>query len=85
MSDRYSIEIFWSLDDGGFVATVPDLPGCSAFGETRQQAASEIGYAIEAAIEARRIAEAQCTHYGYSFAKDGRYCPCGALMADFGD
>jgi predicted RNase H-like HicB family nuclease len=84
--DRYSIEMFWSPDDGGFIATVPDLPGCSAFGETRQQAAIEIAHAIEASVEARSKAEAvQCTHADYSFAKHGRYCPCGVLMADFGD
>jgi predicted RNase H-like HicB family nuclease len=57
MSDRYTVDISWSTDDGGFIATVPALPGCSAFGETRQQAATEIGYAIEAAVEARRKAE----------------------------
>lgn len=28
---------------------------------------------------------ARCTHADYSFAKDGRYCPCGVLMADLGD
>lgn len=56
MSDRYSVQIFWSTDDGGFIATVPDLPGCSAFGETRPQAATEIAYAIEAHIAAKREA-----------------------------
>jgi hypothetical protein len=29
---HYSIEIVWSDEDEGFIATVPDLPGCSARG-----------------------------------------------------
>ncbi|ESY89067.1 hypothetical protein X739_00830 [Mesorhizobium sp. LNHC220B00] len=31
------------------------------------------------------VEPARCNHADYSFAKDGRYCPCGELMADFGD
>ena len=26
------VEVFWSDDDQGYIAVVPDLPGCSAFG-----------------------------------------------------
>lgn len=28
------LQLFWSGEDGGFIAVAPDLPGCSAFGET---------------------------------------------------
>ena len=35
---------------------VPDLPGCSAVGDTPEEAAREIGDAIEAWIEACRAA-----------------------------
>lgn len=56
MSDRYAIEIFWSWVDEGFIAKVPDLPGCSAFGRTRAEASEEIGPAIAAYLEARRNA-----------------------------
>lgn len=45
---QYSVVIAWSCDDGGYIATVPRLPGCSAFGETRAEAAVEIEHAIEA-------------------------------------
>jgi predicted RNase H-like HicB family nuclease len=31
---RYPVQLFWDEDDEGWIATVPDLPGCSAFGET---------------------------------------------------
>ena len=31
---RYLVEVFWSDEDDGYNAVVPDLPGCSAFGRT---------------------------------------------------
>jgi predicted RNase H-like HicB family nuclease len=34
----YAIEIFYSEEDEGFIAVVPELPGCSAFGETEERA-----------------------------------------------
>jgi hypothetical protein len=30
----FHINIFWSDEDGGYVADIPDLDSCSAFGET---------------------------------------------------
>jgi predicted RNase H-like HicB family nuclease len=48
---HYSIEIFYSGEDGGWIAVVPDLPGCSAFGESRYEAAVEIETAIAAWLE----------------------------------
>lgn len=38
-------------DGGGFLATVPDLPGCTSDGETRELAAGHIEDAITAWIE----------------------------------
>lgn len=38
-------------DGGGYLATVPDLPGCMSDGETREQAAHNVGEAIDAWIE----------------------------------
>jgi predicted RNase H-like HicB family nuclease len=51
-ANRYLVEIFWSDDDEGFVAIVPDLPGCSAFGETQQEALHEINAAVASWLEA---------------------------------
>lgn len=51
-SSLYPVTIQWSDDDGGFIAIVPDLPGCSAFGLTRDVAVAEANFAIEAWIEA---------------------------------
>src|SRR5437899_5293059 len=41
-------------DGGGFVATVPDLPGCMSDGETPEEAVSNVQDAIVAWIEAAR-------------------------------
>jgi predicted RNase H-like HicB family nuclease len=51
---KYLVELFWSEEDGGYIAVVPDLPGCSAFGGTPEAAVHEIGDASEAWIAACR-------------------------------
>ena len=38
-------------DGGGFVATVPDLPGCISDGETPEEALASVRDAVEAWIE----------------------------------
>ena len=47
MSD-YHINVFYSDEDGGYVADIPDLEACSAFGATPQEALSEVLRAKEA-------------------------------------
>ncbi len=44
---KYAIEIFFSEEDEGYIAVAPELPGCSAFGETEEEALTEIKTAIE--------------------------------------
>ena len=44
---KYSIEIFYSEEDGGYIALAPELLGCSAFGETEEEALKEIKVAID--------------------------------------
>lgn len=41
-------------DGGGFVATVPDLPGCMSDGDTREEAARNIEDAIRSWLEEAR-------------------------------
>jgi predicted RNase H-like HicB family nuclease len=48
---KYSIEIFHSQEDEGYIALAPELPGCSAFGETEEEALKEIKIAIELWLE----------------------------------
>ena len=38
----YHINIFYSEDDEGYIADVPDLKHCSAFGETHEHALAEV-------------------------------------------
>jgi len=38
----YHINIFASVEDGGYIADVPDLQCCSAFGATPEEALSEV-------------------------------------------
>jgi predicted RNase H-like HicB family nuclease len=44
---KYAIEIFYSEDDEGYIAVVPELAGCSAYGESEEQALREIKTAID--------------------------------------
>ena len=53
MSD-YHINIFWSDEDGGYIADIPDLVACSAFGSTPSEALAQIELAKEAWLEAAR-------------------------------
>jgi predicted RNase H-like HicB family nuclease len=46
-SHRYHINVFWSEQDGCWIADVPDLRPCSAHGETPQEAVAEAEVAIE--------------------------------------
>ncbi len=51
----YAIEIFYSEEDEGFIAIVPELPGCSAFGETEESALREVKIAMQLWLEAARM------------------------------
>ncbi len=48
---RYAIEIFYSDEDNGYMAVVPELSGCSAFGKTEEDALQEIKTAIQLWLE----------------------------------
>lgn len=52
----YPPDIFWSEEDEGFIAEVPDLPGCSAWGATEADAAREAQSAIAAWVQAAQAA-----------------------------
>ena len=41
-------------DGGGFLATVPDLPGCMSDGDTREEAARNVEDAIASWLEEAR-------------------------------
>jgi predicted RNase H-like HicB family nuclease len=39
---HYPIKVFYSEEDKGFIAVIPDLPMCSAFGETEEEAIKQV-------------------------------------------
>jgi predicted RNase H-like HicB family nuclease len=48
---RYEIILFWSDDDGAFIAEVPELPGCAVDGATYQEALDNAQVVIREWIE----------------------------------
>ncbi len=52
----YHINIFYSEEDGGYIADIPDLESCSAFGATPEEALAEVEQAKAAWLEAARQA-----------------------------
>ena len=50
----YHINIFYSDQDGGYIADIPDLAHCSAFGESPEQALEEALIAKKAWLEAAK-------------------------------
>ena len=51
---RIEIEPLSEEDGGGFLATVPELPGCSSDGETPEEAASNVAIAVDGWIAMAR-------------------------------
>lgn len=47
----YHINVFFSQSDEGYVADIPDLKNCSAFGATAEEAVREVQEAKQAWIE----------------------------------
>jgi predicted RNase H-like HicB family nuclease len=50
----YHINIFYSDEDGGYIADIPDLKACSAFGNTPEEALRELELAKSAWLEVAR-------------------------------
>lgn len=50
----YHINIFYSEEDEGYIADIPDLSACSAFGKTSAEALKQVEIAKRAWLEAAR-------------------------------
>ena len=50
----YHINMFFSEEDEGYIADIPDLPTCSAFGKTPAEALAEVETAKQLWLEAAR-------------------------------
>jgi predicted RNase H-like HicB family nuclease len=51
---NYTITIFWSQEDQVFIAVADELPGCSAFGDTREEALREVKIAMRLWLDVAR-------------------------------
>jgi predicted RNase H-like HicB family nuclease len=58
MSLKYSLQVVWSEEDKAFIATIPELPGCMADGDTPEAAVAaayeSAAHWIESATEMAR-------------------------------
>jgi predicted RNase H-like HicB family nuclease len=50
----YHINLLYGDEDGGYIADMPDLARCPAFGHTREETLREVLRAKEAWLEAAR-------------------------------
>lgn len=50
----YHINVFYSQEDGGYIADIPDLEACSAFGTTPEKALVAVKKARETWLAAAR-------------------------------
>jgi predicted RNase H-like HicB family nuclease len=51
---NYEMILYWSKDDGAFIAEIPELPGCAADGATYQEAVANAEQVIQEWIETAR-------------------------------
>ena len=54
MEEHYEIDIFWSDADEAYIASVPDLPYCSAWGDSREEALAQAQDAIRGHLKVRQ-------------------------------
>ena len=54
MMPKYEIIIYWSNEDGVFVAEAPELPGCMAHGDSEETALRNIKEAVQLWIDTAR-------------------------------
>lgn len=53
--NRYEVIIYWSEDDGRYIAEVPELPGCLADGETRMEVLNNVETIISEWLETANL------------------------------
>ncbi|MBQ3922639.1 MAG: type II toxin-antitoxin system HicB family antitoxin [Spirochaetales bacterium] len=53
--NRYEIIIYWSEDDGCYIAEVPELPGCMADGTSRAEVLQNVEVIIAEWLETAEL------------------------------
>lgn len=51
---KYEVIIYWSNEDGVFVAEVPELPGCMAHGDSYSAALDSVHGAMELWVDSAK-------------------------------
>lgn len=51
---KYEVIIFWSDEDDSYIAVAPELEGCSAFGDTYEDALREMREAMTLWLDTAR-------------------------------
>ena len=51
---KHKVVLYWSDEDGAFIAEVPELAGCAADGPTRQEALANVEIVIAEWLETAR-------------------------------
>lgn len=51
---KYGVVLYWSYEDGVFIAEAPELPGCMAHGDRHEDALENLNDAIELWIDTTR-------------------------------
>ena len=51
MNDKYTLQIFWSDEDEGYIVICQEFTGFSAFGETREEALREAEIALKLTVQ----------------------------------
>ncbi len=69
---KYAVRLFYSEEDGGYIAAPPDLPGCSAFGESPEKALKELQTAIDLWLQAARKEGREIPRSGFDKRYSGR-------------
>ena len=54
---KYAIVVAFSEEDNEHIATIPELPRCSAFGDTEEEAMREVKVAASLWLDAARKAK----------------------------
>ena len=49
---HYPLEVFWDEGSHAFICSAPDLPGCSAVGDSPQEAVQEMEIAMRLWLDA---------------------------------